>query len=116
MPRRGLEFMAAVFIHFRSSRVMTLPRGRGPGPGHRFVGRTAPPHYSWHRPPDAHPATGHAAREGPGALQPRNPGEADVRALSDGEVAEGLGDVCLARAHGAEQDHGLAGMEPAQGG
>lgn len=30
--------------------------------------------------------------------------EADVRALPDGEVAQGLGDVCLADAHGSEQD------------
>lgn len=42
-------------------------------------------------------------------------GEADVRALADGLVAEGLGDVCLPDANGAEQNYGSAGVEPAQG-
>lgn len=40
-------------------------------------------------------------------------GEADACALADGEVAEGLGDVCLSDADRAEQDDGLAGVEPA---
>jgi hypothetical protein len=38
-----------------------------------------------------------------------------VGALADGEVAEGLGDVGLADADGAEEDDRLAGMQPAQG-
>ncbi len=41
--------------------------------------------------------------------------EADVRALADGEVAEGLGDVGLADADGAEENDRFAGVEPAQG-
>lgn len=40
-------------------------------------------------------------------------GEADVGALADGEVAEGLGDVGLADADGAEEDDRFAGVEPA---
>ncbi|MDQ0710613.1 hypothetical protein QFZ55_000065 [Streptomyces luteogriseus] len=43
-------------------------------------------------------------------------GEADACALADGEVAEGLGDVCLSDTDRAEKDDGLAGVEPAQGG
>lgn len=42
-------------------------------------------------------------------------GEADVDALADGEVAEGLGDVSLAGADRAEENDRLAGVEPAQG-
>ena len=41
-------------------------------------------------------------------------GEADVGAVADGEVAEGLGDVAFADADGAVEDHGLAGVQPAQ--
>jgi hypothetical protein len=36
-----------------------------------------------------------------------------VGALTDGEVAQGLGDVGLADPDAAEQDDGLAGVEPA---
>ncbi len=39
--------------------------------------------------------------------------KADVGALADGEVAEGLGDVGLADADGAEEDDRFAGVEPA---
>ena len=42
--------------------------------------------------------------------------EADVGAVADGQVAEGLGDVALAHADGAVEDHGLPGVQPAQGG
>ena len=43
-------------------------------------------------------------------------GEPDVGAGPDGEVAEGLGDVALADADRAVEDHGLAGVQPAQRG
>jgi hypothetical protein len=43
-------------------------------------------------------------------------GEAHVGAVADGQVAEGLGDVGLADADGAVEDHVLAGVEPAQRG
>ena len=42
--------------------------------------------------------------------------EPDVGAVADGEVAEGLGDVAFPDADGAVEDHGLAGVQPAQGG
>ncbi len=42
--------------------------------------------------------------------------EPDVRAVADGQVAEGLRDVALAHADGPVEDHGLAGVQPAQGG
>ncbi|GHG05189.1 hypothetical protein GCM10017667_39950 [Streptomyces filamentosus] len=42
-------------------------------------------------------------------------GETAVGALADGKVTEGVGDVGLADAEGAEEDDRLAGMEPAQG-
>lgn len=41
-------------------------------------------------------------------------GEADVGALPDGEVAEGLGNVGLPDADRAEEDDRLAGMQPTQ--
>ena len=47
---------------------------------------------------------------------PAGLGEADVGALADREVAEGLGDVRLADPDGAVQDDRLAGVEQAQGG
>lgn len=43
-------------------------------------------------------------------------GEADVGALADSQMPEGLGDVCLSDPDRTEQNYGLAGMEPAQGG
>ena len=43
-------------------------------------------------------------------------GEADVGAVADGEVAEGLGDVALPDADGSVEDDRLAGVQPAQGG
>lgn len=49
-------------------------------------------------------------REDPAGL-----GESDVGALANGEVTEGLGDVCLADSDGSEQDDRLDGVEPAQG-
>jgi hypothetical protein len=49
------------------------------------------------------------------AQDPAGFGEADVGALPDGLVAESLGDVCLPDADWSEQNHGLAGVEPAQG-
>ena len=42
--------------------------------------------------------------------------EPDVGAVADGEVAQGLGDVAFADADRAVEDHGLAGVQPAQGG
>ena len=42
--------------------------------------------------------------------------EPDVGAVADGEVAEGLGDMAFPHADRAIQDHGLAGVQPAQGG
>lgn len=41
-------------------------------------------------------------------------GEADVRALADRKVAQCLGNVCLSDPDRAEQNYGLAGVEPAQ--
>ena len=42
--------------------------------------------------------------------------EPDVGAVADGEVAEGLGDMAFPHADRAVQDHGLAGVQPAEGG
>ncbi len=41
-------------------------------------------------------------------------GEADVGAGPDGEVAEGLGDVAFPDADRSVENHGLAGVQPAQ--
>ncbi|GGJ63012.1 hypothetical protein GCM10010121_087110 [Streptomyces brasiliensis] len=43
------------------------------------------------------------------------PGEADMGALANGQVAEGLGDVGLADADRAEDDDRLTRVQPAQG-
>jgi hypothetical protein len=42
-------------------------------------------------------------------------GEADIGALADGLVAEGLGDVCLSDADGPEQKYEFTGVKPVQG-
>jgi hypothetical protein len=53
---------------------------------------------------------------GQGGQQPAGLGEPDVGAVTDGQVAEGLGDVGLADPDGPVEDHALAGGEPAQRG
>src|SRR5579875_3492496 len=50
-------------------------------------------------------------RERPAGLE-----EPDFGAVADGQVPQGLGDVAFAHADGAVEDHGLAGVQPAQGG